>query len=54
MCIGRHFAHLEMLLVLAMAAQRWRLRLAPGHRVEPVARIAIRSRDGVWMNLEKV
>jgi cytochrome P450 len=54
MCIGRHFAHLEMLLVLAMAAQRWRPRLAPGHKVEPVARIAIRSRDGVWMNLEKV
>lgn len=53
MCIGRHFANLEMLLVLAMAAQRWRPRLAPGRPVEPVARIAIRSKNGVWMNLER-
>lgn len=53
MCIGRHFANLEMLLVLAMAAQKWRPRLAPGRPVEPVARIAIRSKNGVWMDLEK-
>ncbi len=53
MCIGRHFANLEMLLVLSMAAAQWRPRLAPGHPVEPVARIAIRSRNGVWMNLER-
>lgn len=53
MCIGRHFANLEMLLVLAMTAQQWRPRLAPGHPVEPVARIAIRSKNGVWMNLQK-
>jgi cytochrome P450 len=53
MCIGRHFANLEMLLVLAMAAQTWRPRLAPGRPVEPVARIAIRAKHGVWMNLER-
>jgi cytochrome P450 len=53
MCIGRHFANLEMLLVLAMTVQQWRPRLAPGRSVEPVARIAIRSKNGVWMNLEK-
>ena len=34
-CIGSHFALLEATLALAELAQRVRLRLAPGQRIEP-------------------
>jgi cytochrome P450 len=49
MCIGRHFAMLEMQLILSMVAQRYRLRLAPGHPVVPQAGTSLRARDGIWM-----
>jgi cytochrome P450 len=52
-CIGAVFAMTQIMLVLATLAQRYRLRLAPGHRVEPQARVMLRTRSGMKMVLEK-
>jgi hypothetical protein len=40
---------MEGVLLLATLAQRWRLRLAPGHRVEPRALMTLRPRYGMRM-----
>jgi cytochrome P450 len=48
-CIGEHFARMEAVLVLVTIAQRWRLRLAPGHvaRLDPL--ITLRPRGPMPM-----
>ena len=51
-CIGAGFATMEATLLLATIAQRYRLRLAPGHRVEPLASITLRPKHGVHMELK--
>ena len=51
-CVGGHFARTEALVILAMAARRWRLRLVPGHAVTPKAGITLRARHGVWVTAE--
>jgi cytochrome P450 len=48
-CIGESFAWMEGILLLATIGQRWRLRLAPGHPVEPQALITLRPRYGMKM-----
>ncbi len=50
-CIGEQFALMEATLALATLAQRWRLRLVPGHRVVPQARITLRPRYGMRMTV---
>jgi cytochrome P450 len=50
-CIGQTFAMLEMLVILAMVAQTFELRLVPGHPVEPAALITLRPRHGVLVRL---
>ena len=52
-CIGESFAWMEGVLVLATLAQRWKLRLAPGHRVEPEPLITLRPKFGMRMLLEE-
>jgi cytochrome P450 len=52
-CIGNHFALIEMQLIVATLAQRYRLRLVPGHRVEPWALITLRPRFGMPMTIER-
>jgi len=52
-CIGNSFATMEATLLLATIAQRFRLRLAPGHPVEPQARFTLRPRYGMRMVLEE-
>jgi cytochrome P450 len=52
-CIGMGFAMQEAMIILAMIARHWRLQLKPGHPVEPVARITLRPRHGLKMNLHK-
>ena len=49
MCIGRHLAMMEMQLILAMVAQRYRPTLAPGHPVSPRAGTSLRPEGGLWM-----
>jgi cytochrome P450 len=51
-CIGNSFAIAEAQVVVAMIAQRYRPRLAPGHVVEPIGLITLRPREGVWVTLE--
>ena len=50
-CIGSNFALMEMQLILATVAQRYRLRLVPGHQVEPEALLSLRPRCGLPMTL---
>jgi cytochrome P450 len=52
-CIGERFAWMEGVLLIAAIAQRWRLRLVPGQRVEPQALITLRPRHGVRMRVER-
>jgi cytochrome P450 len=50
-CIGNGFAMTEAQLVMATVAQRYRLRLAPGHPVELHPLITLRPRHGMRMTL---
>jgi len=52
-CIGESFAWMEGILLLATLAQRWRMRLVPGHPVEPQPRITLRPKHGLRMTLER-
>ena len=52
-CIGSHFALIESQLVVATLAQLYRLRLVPGHRVEPWPLITLRPRFGMAMTIER-
>jgi cytochrome P450 len=52
-CIGEQFAWTEAVLVLATLARRWRLRLAPEHRVALQPSITLRPRGGMPMALER-
>jgi cytochrome P450 len=52
-CIGESFAWMEGVLLLATIAQEWRLRLVPGHRVEPEPLITLRPKYGMKMLVER-
>ena len=52
-CIGNHFALVEAQLIVATLAQRYRLHLVPGHRVEPWPLITLRPRFGMPMMIER-
>jgi cytochrome P450 len=52
-CIGAALAMTEASLILATMAQRYRLKLAPGHRVELYDRITLRPRNGMMMIFER-
>jgi cytochrome P450 len=51
-CIGNQFALIEAQLTVATVAQAYRLRLVPGHRVEPWPLITLRPRFGMPMLVE--
>jgi cytochrome P450 len=52
-CIGESFAWMEGVLLLATLAQKWKLRLLPGHRVEPEPLITLRPKYGMKMFVEQ-
>ncbi|HEX3912569.1 MAG TPA: cytochrome P450 [Steroidobacteraceae bacterium] len=52
-CIGAAFSLAEATILLATLAQRFSLRLAPGHRVEPQGLITLRARYGMKMLLSR-
>ncbi len=52
-CIGAHFAMMEMQVIVSMVAQRFRLRLEPGHPVEVETVATLRPRHGLKMTLEE-
>jgi cytochrome P450 len=51
-CIGESFAWMEGVLLLATLAQKWKLKLVPGQRVEPEPLITLRPRHGIEMQVE--
>jgi cytochrome P450 len=51
LCIGNYFATMEAVLILATIAQRFRLRLVPGHNVELLPAMSLRPKNGVRMQL---
>jgi cytochrome P450 len=51
-CIGESFAWMEGVLLLATIAQRWKLKLVTGHRVEPEPLITLRPKYGMRMQVE--
>ncbi|MGI9336091.1 MAG: cytochrome P450, partial [Gammaproteobacteria bacterium] len=52
-CLGMGFGITEATLILVMVARQFRLRLAPGHRVEPLGRLTLRPDRGLPMVLER-
>jgi cytochrome P450 len=52
-CIGDSFAWMELVLVLATIAQRWKLRLVPSHPVEPQPLVTLRTKHGMRMVPER-
>lgn len=52
LCIGEGFAWVEGVLLLATIAQRWRMRLVPGHPVALQPLITLRPRHGMRMTLQ--
>ncbi len=52
-CIGEPFAWMQGILVLATIAQSWRLKLVPGHKIELLPLINLRSKYGMKMTLHR-
>jgi len=50
-CIGESFAWMELVLLTAAIAQRWQLRLVPGHPVVPQPLVTLRTKYGLRMTL---
>jgi cytochrome P450 len=48
-CIGESFAWTELVLLVATIAQRWKLRLVPGHPVVPNPLVTLRTKHGMRM-----
>ena len=53
-CIGNHFAMLEVRLILATIAQRFRFALPPGHEVVLNPQITLSPRDGLCMRVRSI
>ena len=53
MCIGSSFAMMEAQLILATIAQRYQLRLVPGHPVEPQMKVTLRPKFGLRMTIHE-
>lgn len=51
-CIGESFAWMEGVLLLATIGQKWKLKLVPGHPVEPEPLITLRPKYGMRMLVE--
>ena len=52
-CIGEQYAWLEGVLVIATLAQKWQMRLVPGHPVELQPLISLRPKHGMKLRLEE-
>lgn len=50
-CIGEPFAWMEGVLLLATIAQKWRLSLVPGHKVEMQPLITLRAKHDIPMKV---
>jgi len=48
-CLGDRFGFMAAVLILATIAQKWRLRLVPGHAVVPNPLLTLRPKYGLQM-----
>jgi cytochrome P450 len=53
MCVGEQFAWMEGILLIATIAQKWKLRLVPGHPVKMQPLITLRPKHGMKMTIER-
>ena len=53
-CIGRQFAQMEAVLILAAVAQRYRMCPVEGHPVVPETTVTLRPRHGLQMRLSRI
>lgn len=51
-CLGKHLGLLEAVLLLAMTARKFKLRLRPGHPVTPLGRMTLRAEHGLPMRFD--
>ena len=51
-CLGEAFAGMEGVLCLATLAQKWRLKLVPGHPIALQPQLTLRPRFGIKMRVE--
>ena len=51
-CIGATLAIIEILITVAVLARRFRFRLVPGQRIEPIAWTSLRPGRGIRMTIE--
>jgi cytochrome P450 len=51
-CLGKHLGIMEAVLLLALIAQNFRLRLKKDHHVEPLGRMTLRASDGIPMRFD--
>ncbi|MCW0181641.1 cytochrome P450 [Zavarzinia sp.] len=52
-CLGAAFAQQEAALILASLVRRYRFETVPGHVPKPVARLTLRSENGVMLSLTR-
>ena len=52
-CIGESVAWMELVLLVATIAQRWQLRLVPGHPVVPQPLVTLRAKHGMKMTVHE-
>ncbi len=52
MCIGNHFAMMEMQLLLAMMVQRYKIQLVDKRKIEEEALITLRPKHGIRMSIQ--
>ena len=53
LCIGEQFAWMEGILIIAGLAQKYVMRLVPGHKVVPQPLITLRPKYGMKMRIER-
>jgi len=53
MCVGEQFAWMEGILLIATLAQKWKMRLVPGHPVKMQPLITLRPKHGMRMTIER-
>ena len=51
-CIGASLALVEIMVAMAVCAQRFRFRLAPGQRIEPIGWTNLHPKGGIRMTIE--
>ncbi|MCP1469532.1 cytochrome P450 [Sphingobium sp. OAS761] len=53
-CVGAGFAQQEVMTVIAATLRRYRLSVRPGYKPEPISRLTVRPRKGMWLMFDPV